>query len=309
LVDFEFNQSKEEWDGFLEQHGGTFLQSYDWGEFRKEYQRVWRIAARAEGQIKGVCQVMEEKSPFGHYLYIPHGPIAPDDKTRNELFRKAGSLVDSSCIAIKAEPIEPLSLGWKSRHRIQPQQTLISEIKATEEDILKEFDGKARYNVRLAQRRGVTVEESDDLKTFYDLMRQTAASQNFNTYPYEYFQNLLHYLNASLFLAYYQQQVVAGTIVVYFGHKVTFLHSASNHKFGHLKAPYLIRFTVVAGARSKGGQYYDNWGISQQRFPGVTSFKKGFGGQEFTYPPGREISLKRFRFLIYYFSYWFLKKY
>lgn len=252
---------------------------------------------------------MEESSPFGRYLYIPHGPIAPDKKTRNKLFRKVGQLIDSNCIAVKAESVQPLSLGWRSRHRIQPQKTLISEIKATAEDILEEFDGKVRYNVRLAQRRGVTIKPSNDLKSFYDLMGQTSASQGFNTYSYEYFQKLLHHLDASLFLAYYQQKVIAGTIVVYFGDTVTFLHSASNHEFGRLKAPYLLRFTVIEQARSKGCRRYDNWGISQQRFPGVTSFKKGFGGQEFVYPSGREISLKKIRFLIYYLGYWFLKKY
>lgn len=308
-MNLEFAQSKEAWDGFLKENNGTFLQSYDWGEFRKEYQSVWRVMIQDQNQIQGVCQVMEEKSPLGKYLYLPHGPVAPSLNVRNELFRQVGHFIGVKHIGLKTEPLQDLTIGWRSHHRIQPQKTLISKIGQTPEEILESFDGKTRYNVRLAKRRGVQVKESKDYAAFSRLMEENSAHQGFHSYPGHYFERLLKYLEASLFLAYYQDQVIAGSIVVFFNSTITFLHSASNHQWGRLKAPYLVRFTAIEAARLKGCQHCNHWGISQQRFPGVTEFKKGFGGQELIYPTGRELPYKPVRFLTHYLAYWFLKKY
>lgn len=309
LVNLEFAQSKEAWDDFLKENNGTFLQSYDWGEFRREYQSVWRVMMRDQDQIQGVCQVMEERSPLGKYLYLPHGPVASSPEVRDELLRQVGRFIGTNYIGLKAEPLQDLTVGWASHHRIQPQKTLISAIGQTPEEILESFDGKTRYNVRLAKRRGVQVKESNDCAAFTKLMEENSARQGFNSYPGHYFERLLKHLEASLFLAYYQDQVIAGSIVVFFNSTVTFLHSASNHQWGKLKAPYLVRFTAIEAARSRGCRYCDHWGVSQKRFPGVTEFKKGFGGQELVYPVGRELSQKPARFLAYYFAYWFFKKY
>ena len=49
-------------------------------------------------------------------------------------------------------------------------------------------------------------------------------------------------------------------------------------------APYLLQWEQIKEAKKRGCIEYDFWGIDDKKWPGVTRFKKGFGGQEITYP-------------------------
>ena len=38
---------------------------------------------------------------------------------------------------------------------------------------------------------------------------------------------------------------------------------------------------------------FDSWGVDYKRFPGVSKFKEGFGGEKLVYPQGFDIPLKK----------------
>ncbi len=285
-------KSKKEWDDFLLENGGTFLQSSSWGDFKSFYQEIVRIEARENGKITGVCQLFNEKSYFGDYFYIPHGPFSNEEKVREELFLEVSDMGrKENKIFVSSEPLHALNIGKKSFFRIQPKKTLVSNIEDSFEETKKSFSKSTRYNIGYAERKGVVTTKSDDVDSFFKLLEKTKTRQNFNSYPKEYFQRLLDIPNAELVLAVYNRKVIAGIIIIYFGETVSFLHSALDYSMRNLKAAALLRFDSIKLAKEKNCKFYDFWGIDEKKFPGVTEYKKSFGGDEVEYPEGRSIPI------------------
>ncbi len=285
-------KSKKEWDGFLIENGGTFLQSILWGDFKNRYQKVVRLEARENGKITGVCQLFNEKSYFGDYYYIPHGPFSKKEEVRERLFLAASDIgKKEKKIFVSAEPLQSLKIGKRSFFRIQPQKTLISNIEDEPEEIKEGFSKSTRYNIGYAERKGVITTKSGDVDSFFKLLKETKTRQKFNSYPKEYFQDLLEISNTELVLAVYNGKVVAGIILIYFGETVSFLHSALDYNTRNLKAAALLRFDSIKLAKEKNCKFYDFWGIDEKKFPGVTEYKKSFGGSEVKYPEGRSIAI------------------
>ncbi len=49
-------------------------------------------------------------------------------------------------------------------------------------------------------------------------------------------------------------------------------------------ATHFLQWQAISEAKKLDMKYYDFWGIDEKKWPGVTRFKKGFGGQEIIYP-------------------------
>jgi len=91
-------------------------------------------------------------------------------------------------------------------------------------------------------------------------------------------------LSFKLYLAEYKDRVIAASLVSFFGNMATYVHGASSSEFRNLMAPHFIQWQAICDAKDKGLAYYDFCGIDSERWPGVTRFKKGFGGEEISYP-------------------------
>ncbi len=290
---------EENWDNFLKKEKGSFLQSFFWGDFKKKYQEVYRFCVKKDGKLLGVCQIFKENNPFGFYFYIPHGPFSHDKDIREALFREARVFAKKKkAIFLKAEPLEKIDSGEKSFFRIQPQKTLISQIKEPEE-MLKSFRKSTRHNIRYAKRKGVLVEKSKEIDSFYKILLKTKERQGFKSYNYDYFQQILELPGCNLFLARKNGDVLGGIIALHFGSFVYFLHSASDYKKRKFHATALLRFEVLKEARENECLFYDFWGIDEKKFPGVTAFKKGFNGREVIFPDGRDVVFKKSVYLMY----------
>jgi lipid II:glycine glycyltransferase (peptidoglycan interpeptide bridge formation enzyme) len=83
--------------------------------------------------------------------------------------------------------------------------------------------------------------------------------------------------------------MIVASIVVFFGKRVTSLHTGSNYVYRKEKGPHLLRWKVILAAKEKGYKEYDFWGINEKKWPGLTYFKKGFGGKGLEYPQGKDI--------------------
>ena len=69
----------------------------------------------------------------------------------------------------------------------------------------------------------------------------------------------------------------------------TYLHGASSRRHRDVMAPHLLQWHMIKEARQRGCGVYDFWGIDEQRWPGVTRFKRGFAGREITYPQSVDV--------------------
>lgn len=289
-------KKKEKWNRFIIENSGGFLQSYQWGGFQKAFGRkIWRV--EIEDNLK-VLIIKHNLPLWRNYLYCPQGPVlkrGADNSRTIELFLKKikGIAKKEGSIFLKSEPLfDAKILGnnfIKSLKEIQPSRTIILDITKSEDDLLKQMSQKTRYNLKLSQRKGVVVEEAPNdsklsLDIFWNLLEKTAEKDNFNVHSKKYYSKMLGSLGkkglVKLLLAKHKRKTIAAGIFSFFGETAVYLHGASDYNSRQLMAPHLIQWQAILEAKNRGLKYYDFGGISEEKWPGVTRFKKGFGGKE-----------------------------
>ncbi|MEA2092534.1 MAG: peptidoglycan bridge formation glycyltransferase FemA/FemB family protein [Patescibacteria group bacterium] len=295
--------SKKEWNNFLKERKGSFLQSVEWGDFKKKYQKVERIQLKENDKIKGVCQFFKEKNKLGEYFYIPFGPVSDDKKTNELLLKEVLKIAKKDkMVFVKIEPQKDIDFGLKSYHRIQPKKTAILNIEKNPDLLLKKFRKSTRYNIKQAIKKEVVVEKGETVQDFFEILQKTKERQGFSTYSKDYFQELVEKNNSDVFLAKHKGKVIAGSIVLYFGKVATYLHSAFDFRYQNMNGTALIVFESIKQSKENGCKYYDFWGLDEKKYLGVTKFKKGFKGEEVIYGNTKDIPLRKGRYFIYHLA-------
>lgn len=291
--------------------GADFLASLEWAELLKsEGESVETLGVYDETKLIGLFNLIKKTIKFGYFYYLPRGPIFKqdlDEKKKLEIwqllsveFKKRGA------IFYRVEPIEssPANLSARKTINLQPQTTLILDLSLGLDALLASFHPKTRYNIRLAEKKGITVREANsnqDVASFWSLMTKTSERDAFKIHNQKHYNTLATYNQdfIKLFLAEYNGQVLAAGLFSFYGNKVTYLHGASDHNLRQLMAPYLLQWTLIKLAHDNNYKYYDFYGIDAQKWPGVTRFKLGFSGLEVTYAGTQDLVLNRPKYLIY----------
>lgn len=171
--------------------------------------------------------------------------------------------------------------------------SLVVDIGGSEDEILARMKPKTRYNIGLAQRKGVSVRVvgRESLPEFHALYRQTALRNGFAPCGFAAFAALFPEAvqgragSELLFLlASHGRDVLAGAIVGISGKKANFLYGASSSMKRHCMAPSLMHWTAMRHARAHGCLEYEMGAVSPgvdpaHPFFGLYRFKTGFGGQ------------------------------
>lgn len=306
------------WNNFLILNNGSFLQSFEWGEFQKSFnKKVWRIAIFQNDLIIASVQLIKEFFPLKgkSFFYIPFGPLFKKNiksETKRECFnlilKKISQLaLKENIIFLRIEPVSILPEDFNfllPPKRIQPQKTLILDLRKKEEEIFQNFTRKVRYNIKLAEKKGVKIEFKDKyIPEFYKLMKKTTKRDKFYSFEEKHYKNLFDFnnddLKVKLCLAKYEEKIIAANILIFFGQKAIFVHSGSDWDYRSLKAPNLLRWEAIKIAKNEGYELFDFWGIDEKKWPGLTAFKKGFGGKEFEYPQARDVVFNKFWYWLY----------
>ncbi len=308
---------EREWDGMVTQQShAQFLQSWAWGDFQEAVGRtVYRYVADQDGAWQAAAQVMVHTiRGRWSYWYIPRGPEFHDGIDDDTMMRAGRALIDQ--IESDAEAggalfltIEPAILHDKGKlvrmmrvgrrcetvSFIQPQDTELLDLTQTEKELLQAMHHKTRYNIRLAQRKGVQVRQTHaaaDIEHFIRLTSDTAARDAITTHHAEYYRTMISTLGdgpLSLFVADYQGSVIAANIVMQVGDTMTYLHGASSNQHRNVMAPHLLQWEHIKHAKAHGLRWYDFWGVgseragTKKRWAGITRFKRGFGGTPVSY--------------------------
>jgi lipid II:glycine glycyltransferase (peptidoglycan interpeptide bridge formation enzyme) len=187
--------------------------------------------------------------------------------------------------------------GRVSPHNIQPPRTIIIDIGGTEEEILARMKQKTRYNIRLAEKKGVTVRTWDNIESFYKMMTLTGGRDGFNVHAQEYYQRAYELLHTNdmgeILVAEYEGRSLAAIFVARHGNRAYYLYGASTDEERNRMPAYLLQWEAMKWAKERGCKEYDLWGIPDQdeatleaefqsRHDGLWSvyrFKRGFGGE------------------------------
>ena len=311
MYEFITEKTLPEYEAFVQSHPkGNFAQSYLWGKQKPMWQ--WdAIAVRGEdGAIRGSLAVMTRKVPgIGRTLmYGCRGPVCDlDDREKfSQLLDGAKALAKKyKSYVIKIDPDVPSSNtafssmlqsfgfrakeGGKNFEAIQPRYVFRLNVEGkTEEELLANFHQKWRYNIRLAERKGVTVRVcgKEMVPAFSDLMLTTGVRDGFVTRKPEYFAAMLDNLgeHARLYMAFDPNDTpIAGTLAIHYGDKVWYLYGASSNEHRNLMPNYLLQWRMIQWAVETNCRIYDFRGVSgdvseDNPLYGLFRFKQGFGG-------------------------------
>lgn len=201
---------------------------------------------------------------------------------------------------------EPNSSVWEGKGiktiPIQPAKTIILDLQKSTDELLAAMHQKTRYNIRLAEKKGVKIIcDNTRINDFLSLMKETTNRDNFFAHSDAYYRNLASFNPdfIKLFLAEYEGQIIAAGLFCFCQSTAVYMHGASSNEFRNVMAPYLLQWTVIKEAQAAGLKYYDFYGIDSQKWPGVTRFKEGFGGEEVNYAGTFDLVLQPFWYSIY----------
>jgi lipid II:glycine glycyltransferase (peptidoglycan interpeptide bridge formation enzyme) len=278
------------------------LQTPGWAALKSAF--GWHADAVQSEDARALV-LFRRLAPGFTLAYIPRGPggaaldlLLPglDDLCRRE-----------AAFALKVEPDLPWSKAQTERlqkagfrpgeHPIQPSRSIVVNLEQDEDRILAKMKQKTRYNIRLAERKGVLVRPWSDIAEFARMMDETGKRDGFGAHSQSYYQRAYDTFHAQeaceLLLAEVDGSPVAAVMVFKHGSRAWYLYGASRDLHREKMPTYLLQWEAMRWAKSHGCRQYDLWGIPdaepdvlEKQFSersdglwGVYRFKRGFGGE------------------------------
>lgn len=298
------------WSAFIAQSSArSFLQSWQWGDLQKKLGvRSWRVVIEDGTKILAVALVLERKLQLGYsWLYVPRGPIFAEGLSEADVNmawqvfeEKLKSLADEfGAFFTRIDPLYEnfTREGWrKSSREVQPRTTLLLDLAPSADDLLATVHPKTRYNIRTAQRKGVTVRFSnnpEDVEKFLHASKSVTQRSGFAYHPDSYYRAIMEVLGqagmAELAIAEVAGESVATHLIIYADGIATYAHGASVYDKRSYMAPVLLYWETILRAKEKGMQMYDFFGVAPEDadenhpWAGITRIKTGFGGKRVSY--------------------------
>jgi peptidoglycan pentaglycine glycine transferase (the first glycine) len=295
---------------FIEQSSkGHFMQSPEWGNVKSAWKWEAVVEKNPAGAITGAMSVLIRRVPGLPYtlMYAPRGPVCDihDKDVMAHLIAGVRALavkykaylfkIDPDVLASDKEFMALMgSFGFelhgdgKNFDSIQPRFVFRLNVEGkTEDEVFAGFQSKTRYNIRVAQKHDIEIKITDKsaLRDFVPIMRETGSRDGFATRPIEYFEGMLDAFgsHARLYMAYYQNIPVAGTVAIQYGDKVWYLYGASSNSCRNMMPNYLLQWEMIRWAIETHCSVYDFRGVSGDLSPenplyGLYRFKRGFNG-------------------------------
>lgn len=286
------NSEKNTWNAIASHP----LQSWEWGEFRSAMGiEVIRLGIYENERLIEVAQITFHRIPHTPFTvgYFPKGPL-PSPLLLEEL-QKIGA--QKHAIYIQLEPNCPTN---DTPYDIPPslipshkpmftQHTFIIDCTKSEEELLKMMHTKTRYNINLAKKKGVLIQEDSSQEAFAQYERlsdETTSRQGFFAHNHTYHRTLWKLLHtagiATLFTATYEGTILATWMLFVWNNSVYYPYGASSRDHREVMAPTLLLWEIVRWAKEKGYTSFDLWGAlgpnpdTNDPWYGFHKFKQGF---------------------------------
>ena len=279
------------------------LQSPLWGQFKAKFGWEPEVFRSQSSQ----AQVLFRKLPLGLSLaYLPKGPVGED-------WASLWPQIDAACkrrraVFLQVEPdlaegdltpdiADQLQGFIMEPHTIQPRNTILVDLQVDEEELLAHMKQKTRYNIRLAEKKGVVVRETNDIQGFYRLMQTTGTRDGFAVHDISYYQKAYEVFSPTgecvLLGAFFENKPLAYLMLFLSGERSWYFYGASDDASRNLMPTYLLQWEAMRWSKAHGATVYDLWGIPdaseaelEEQFMqrsdglwGVYRFKRGFGGE------------------------------
>lgn len=296
---------------------GDVLQTAAWA--RLKALSGWRahyLLAEDDGRPAAACLALERPLPKipATILYCPRGPVM--DWTNPTALPAITNALRSlgrqrRAVLVKADPAVPEGEGAAAEALqrqgfrpvesggfggVQPRCVMKLDLSAGLDAVFAGFKPKWRYNVRVAEKKGVTARlaEPQEIDTFYDILLETARRDHFLVRGREYFHAMMDELGRdgliSLFLTEYEGKAIAGALLYVMGQQAWYTYGASSNEHRNVMPNHLMQWAMMQHAAERGCRIYDFRGVScneeaaeGDHLQGLNRFKAGFGAQFIRY--------------------------
>ncbi len=314
------------------------LQSWEWSQVKARFgwqpmPFIWSGRdTSCDSQPMAAAMILKRTLPVAGFarkmcvLYIPKGP----NLDWSDISLRTRVLVDLQAFArrqgaifIKVDPDVPLGIGvpgspeanestlgssvradltrqgWHfSPDQIQFRNTVLINLVPGEAEMLARMKQKTRYNINLAQKKGVSIRRGTprDFSLLYRMYAETSVRDGFLIRGEEYYQAVWQLFDTSgkpgldpsvplsePLIAEVDGEPVAAISVFYFARQATYLFGMSRNLHREKMPNYLLQWEAIRRAKELGCLTYNLWGApdefnEQDSLWGVFRFKEGLGG-------------------------------
>ena len=282
------------------------IQSWEWGEFRKRMGiDMVRLGEFSGNKLVSAYQLTFHPVPFFKNVtigYFPKGPMP----TKTMLNALVDLGAQKKAAFIKIEPLQQasgqtrdklLSLGLvESKKSLFTKYNFLVDLTQSEENLLANMHSKTRYNIKLAQKKGVKVYDStadSDFKTYLKLYFDTTRRQKYFGHSPAYHQKVWETLKpakmARVLIAQYQKKPLVAWMLLNFGDTIYYPYGGSSLEHKEVMASNLIAWEAIRLGKRLNFTTFDMWGAlppdadKTDPWYGFHRFKEGYGGNHVEY--------------------------
>lgn len=303
---------KEYEDFVLHHKNGSFMQSVHWAELKRNWGQAVLVSRGEDGKIRGGMTILtQELQGYGkNFLYAPRGPVMDflDEEAFADLVEGLHELAKRlNAFHFKMDPMVlstdeafiDMAKGYGFSYDPEAGDGNTIQMRANymidltpfggdEEALNKSFHPKWRYNIRLAERKGVECRicGHEAVEDFEMLFRITGIRDNFIVRPKGYFDYFLDALqeHVRLYMCYYDGKPLSGAICTNYAGKTCYVYGASSNENRNCMPNHLMQWNMMKWALETGCFLYDFQGIPMELenaavMAGVYRFKRGFNGK------------------------------
>lgn len=235
-------------------------------------------------------RVLDDLQSFAREQQAIFLKIDPDIVLGRGVPRTENDVVDNGGQAVRSALSRR---GWMySSDQIQFKNTVLIDLSPSEDEILMRMKQKTRYNVRLAEKKGVKVRVGDsrDFSLLYKMYAETSVRDGFVIRDEGYYQTVWNtFINSNdphcePLIAEVNGEAVAALFVFYFGGRAYYVYGMSRDLHREKMPAYLLQWEAIKRAKARGCRVYDLWGAPDEfnesdSMWGVYRFKEGLGGE------------------------------
>ena len=308
----------------------------DWGEVVKKYPEANILQSPEYGKMNeligekvitedfgknGRALMIVRNAKRGRYLEIPCGPLI-DWKNKTKVSAAISQIAEiakrEKCVFVRMRPqllateenlklLEDLGFK-KSPMHLAAEHTVMVDLTKSEEEILAEMRRQTRYEVRRADKLGITVKSGNSKELFSEFHKEQVKTAHRQSFVPPSEKVLLAEKeafgdNINIYVAETAEgEKIAYGLILGSGEEADYYEAASTELNRKMPGAYALLWQAIRDLKKAGYKRFNLWGIApagqpNHRYAGVTTFKTGFSSNVVEYVPAHDLVISKVKYL------------
>ena len=304
--------SRDEWAHYITHYPeANFLQSWEWGEAHRVMgHEIVHHKLVVNDKVCGLILGIIRNARRGRYLEIAGGPLIDwsDRAVAADMITHITTLAkERDCVFVRIRPqasdIDLVSYGGRlAQMHLHAEHTNILDITPEPEALLENMRQQTRYEVKRALKRDLVVQAEhtqEALTRFTQMQAETAARQHFIPSSARFLSSCQIAFGPamSVYETRKNGELLNSALVIKWGDEADYFEAASSPEARKEPGAYAILWQAINDAKDVEISRFNFWGVApndnpRHRYAKVTTFKRGFGGEDVAYTHAHDFVIK-----------------